>query len=35
MTTELSTCIPESSGFVAWVTLAFGEFWGWQEGKLF
>mmetsp|Transcript_6236 Transcript_6236/g.9401 ORF Transcript_6236/g.9401 Transcript_6236/m.9401 type:complete len:536 (+) Transcript_6236:60-1667(+) len=34
ITTELATAIPEASGSVAWVTLAFGPFWGFQEGWL-
>eukprot|EP00241_Pyramimonas_parkeae_P002912 CAMPEP_0114259038 /NCGR_PEP_ID=MMETSP0058-20121206/19665_1 /TAXON_ID=36894 /ORGANISM="Pyramimonas parkeae, CCMP726" /LENGTH=518 /DNA_ID=CAMNT_0001374029 /DNA_START=233 /DNA_END=1789 /DNA_ORIENTATION=- len=29
---ELGTSFPENSGFVAWVTAAFGPFWGFQEG---
>jgi hypothetical protein len=28
ITAELSTTFPEASGFVAWVTAAFGPFWG-------
>lgn len=34
ITAELSTAYPEASGFVAWVTAAFGPFWGFQEGYL-
>jgi len=29
---ELATAFPENSGYVAWVTAAFGPFWGFQEG---
>jgi len=32
ITAELSTAFPENSGYVAWVTAAFGPFWGFQEG---
>jgi amino acid transporter len=32
VTAELATTFPENSGFVAWVTAAFGPFWGFQEG---
>jgi hypothetical protein len=28
ITAELSTAFPEASGFVAWVTTAYGPFWG-------
>jgi amino acid transporter len=28
VTAELSSALPESSGSVAWVTVAFGPFWG-------
>lgn len=27
---ELATTFPENSGYVAWVTAAFGPFWGFQ-----
>lgn len=29
---EMATIFPENSGYVAWVTAAFGPFWGWMEG---
>lgn len=32
ITAELATTFPENSGYVAWVTAAFGPFWGFQEG---
>ena len=32
ITAELSTAFPENSGFVAWVTAAFGPRWGFLEG---
>ena len=32
ITTELATLFPENSGYVAWVTAAFGEFWGFMVG---
>eukprot|EP00906_Rhabdomonas_costata_P001952 RCo003091 len=32
ITAELCTMFPENSGFVAWVSAAFGPFWGFQEG---
>ena len=32
MTAELATAFPEDSGYVAWVTAAFGPYWGFQEG---
>jgi len=32
VTAELATAFPENSGYVAWVTAAFGPFWGFQEG---
>lgn len=32
VTAELATAFPENSGFVAWVTAAFGPFAGWMEG---
>lgn len=32
ITSELATAFPENSGFVAWVTAAFGPWWGFQEG---
>jgi amino acid transporter len=31
-TPELATTFPENSGYVAWVTAAFGPFWGFQVG---
>ena len=31
---ELSTALPEASGSVAWVSAAFGDFWGFQKGWL-
>ena len=34
VTAELSGALPESSGSVAWVTAAFGPFWGFQKGWL-
>ena len=34
ITAELATTFPENSGFVAWVTAAFGPFWGFQKGTL-
>eukprot|EP00798_Chlamydomonas_sp_ICE-L_P028175 gene28175-31272_t len=34
VTAELATTFPENSGYVAWVTAAFGPFWGFQEGLL-
>eukprot|EP00798_Chlamydomonas_sp_ICE-L_P006811 gene6811-30783_t len=34
VTAELATAFPENSGYVAWVTAAFGPFWGFQEGLL-
>jgi len=30
MTAELATAFPENSGYVAWVTAAFGPMWGFQ-----
>lgn len=30
LTAELATTFPENSGYVAWVTAAFGPFWGFQ-----
>ncbi len=30
VTAELATTFPENSGYVAWVTAAFGPFWGFQ-----
>ena len=30
ITAELATAFPENSGYVAWVTAAFGPFWGFQ-----
>jgi amino acid transporter len=32
VTAELATAFPENSGFVAWVTAAYGPWWGWMEG---
>eukprot|EP00873_Tetraselmis_striata_P018488 jgi/Tetstr1/438752/TSEL_027261.t1 len=32
ITAELATAFPENSGYVAWVTEAFGPFWGFMEG---
>ncbi|GAX81476.1 hypothetical protein CEUSTIGMA_g8905.t1 [Chlamydomonas eustigma] len=32
VTAELATAFPENSGYVAWVTAAFGPMWGFQEG---
>lgn len=32
ITAELATAFPEDSGYVAWVTAAFGPFWGYQVG---
>ena len=32
ITAELATAFPEDSGYVAWVTAAFGPYWGFQEG---
>mmetsp|Transcript_4121 Transcript_4121/g.11811 ORF Transcript_4121/g.11811 Transcript_4121/m.11811 type:complete len:657 (-) Transcript_4121:1518-3488(-) len=34
VTAELATAFPENSGYVAWVTAAFGPFWGFLEGWL-
>lgn len=34
ITAELSTALPESSGSVAWVEVAFGSFWAFQKGYL-
>lgn len=34
VTAELGTMFPEDSGYAAWVTAAFGPFWGFQEGFL-
>ena len=34
ITAELATAFPENSGYVAWVTAAFGPFWGFQVGHL-
>jgi hypothetical protein len=33
VTAELATAFPENSGYVAWVTAAFGPFWGFQVGR--
>ena len=30
VTAELATAFPEDAGYVAWVTAAFGPFWGFQ-----
>lgn len=30
ITAELATAFPEDAGYVAWVTAAFGPFWGFQ-----
>jgi len=32
ITAECATMFPENSGYVAWVTAAYGPFWGFQEG---
>ncbi|XP_031495509.1 probable polyamine transporter At3g19553 [Nymphaea colorata] len=32
ITAELSTSFPENGGYVAWISAAFGPFWGFQEG---
>ncbi|CAM9297789.1 unnamed protein product, partial [Hapterophycus canaliculatus] len=32
VTAELSTTFPEAAGCVAWVSTAYGPFWGWMEG---
>lgn len=32
VTAELATAFPENSGYVAWVSAAFGEFWGFLVG---
>eukprot|EP00884_Botryococcus_braunii_P015193 jgi/Botrbrau1/23675/Bobra.55_2s0056.1 len=32
VTAELATAFPEDAGYVAWVTAAFGPFWGFQKG---
>eukprot|EP00210_Caulerpa_lentillifera_P003135 g2995.t1 len=34
VTAELGTMFPEDTGYAAWVTAAFGPFWGFQEGFL-
>jgi amino acid transporter len=34
ITAELSTALPESSGSVAWIEVAFGSFWAFQKGYL-
>lgn len=34
ITAELATAFPENSGYVAWVTAAFGPFWGFQVSPL-
>ena len=35
ITAELATAFPENSGYVAWVTAAFGPFWGFQVRVFF
>lgn len=35
MTAELATAFPENSGYVAWVTAAFGPMWGFQVRLLY
>ena len=35
VTAELATAFPENSGYVAWVTAAFGPFWGFQVRVVF
>lgn len=32
ITAELATCFPQNGGYVAWISAAFGPFWGFQEG---
>jgi amino acid transporter len=32
VTAELATAFPEDARYVAWVTAAFGSFWGFQVG---
>jgi amino acid transporter len=32
VTAELATAFPENSGYVLWISAAFGPFWGFQEG---
>ena len=32
VTAELSTAFPEAAGFVAWVSAAYGPYWGFMEG---
>lgn len=32
ITAELTTAFPENSGYVAWVTAAFGPYWGFMVG---
>ncbi|KAG6428737.1 hypothetical protein SASPL_112994 [Salvia splendens] len=32
VTAELATSFPENGGYVLWISSAFGEFWGFQEG---
>ena len=34
ITAELATAFPENSGYVAWVTAAFGPFWGFQVRRI-
>jgi amino acid transporter len=34
ITAELSTALPEAAGSVAWVTVAYGDFWGFLKGYL-
>jgi amino acid transporter len=33
VTAELATAFPKDAGYVAWVTAAFGLFWGFQVGN--
>ena len=32
ITAELATAFPENGGYVLWISAAFGDFWGYQEG---
>lgn len=32
ITAELATAFPENGGYVLWISAAFGDFWGFQEG---
>jgi amino acid transporter len=34
ITAEMATALPETSGWVAWVTIAHGPYWGFQKGWL-